>query len=435
MPVDYKVAIDKLRHILPFINSVAIIEGLYDLVYSTENWDIKEDITRFMSLWLSKKRQPIVISGNKYLVRICTSDRLVASSIRGKGHIVGGKDDERTIITFIEPDGIIPFTTMEIARLLASLKGKDPYLDENKKSGKKIKKMKDAASYSKRVEQKKFEIDTVSSQNQNELKLDLPFTARLMAYYRALESKRDKPLIIDPFAEHLAGDLSSYLNDHIRFSEMDYPIVRSFYIDENLLKPWCKTQKESQIVLLGGGLDTRVYRFKPLQKNIHIIFEIDFPNVIYYKEEILKDEKPFCGLVRLSADLSNHKWISFLLKCGFSKNIPTFWVLEGLAYYIERQDFTSLLLKIAEISAKTSQIFIDIMQLSRWYSFPYTSNGVVGDPFSRHFKWGLDIKFVQSFLAKVGWNVSCSFADNHDQGRDVGQKAMIFIHGERASTM
>ncbi len=435
MPADYKSAINKLKSSLPFINSVAVVEEAGDLVYSTDNWEIKEDYVKIISLWSSMKRQNIIISGNKYLIRTCTSDRIVASSTTGEGHIIGAKDDERSIITLIEPDGIIPFTTMEIVRILASLKEKKPYLNEKLQLGKKIKLKKDGSSHSERVKQNKLDIDIIQLKKQNELKLDLPFTARLMAYYRAQESKRDDAIIIDPLAERLAGDLSPYLNNHIRFSEMDYPIVRSFYIEKNLLKPWCITHKESQIVLLGAGLDTRAYRFKPFHKNKHTLFEIDFPEVIQYKNEILKNEKPFCNLVRLSTDLSKPQWISSLLKIKFSTSTPTFWVLEGLAYYIEKQDFTSLLLKIAEISTKTSQIFIDIMQLSRWYSFPFTSDGIVGDPFSRHFKWGIDIKLVQSFFAELGWNVTCSFADDYDQGRNVGQKAMIFIHGERTSTM
>jgi len=435
MVEDYKIALNKLKRILPFVNSVALVEGRGKLVYSSDNWDIKEDFVKIISLWSSMKRQPVIISGNKYFIRTCTSDRIVASSTTGEGHIIGAKDDERSIITLIEPDGIIPFTIMEIVRILASLKEKKPYLNEKVQLGKKIKLKKDGSSHSERVKQNKLDIDIIQLKKQNELKLDLPFTARLMAYYRAQESKRDDAIIIDPLAERLAGDLSPYLNNHIRFSEMDYPIVRSFYIEKNLLKPWCITHKESQIVLLGAGLDTRAYRFKPFHKNKHTIFEIDFPEVIQYKNEILKNEKPFCNLVRLSTDLSKPQWISSLLKIKFSTSTPTFWVLEGLAYYIEKQDFTSLLLKIAEISTKTSQIFTDIMQLSRWYSFPYTSDGIVGDPFSRHFKWGIDIKLVHSFFAELGWNVTCSFADDYDQGRNVGQKAMIFIHGERTSTM
>jgi methyltransferase (TIGR00027 family) len=116
---------------------------------------------------------------------------------------------------------------------------------------------------------------------------EITFTARLMAYYRAQECKHSHPLIVDPFAERLAGDLSAYLNKHKRYTEMDYALVRASYLENNLLTPWCKAQRNSQIVLLGAGLDTRAYRFEPLQTNTHTIFEIDFPSVICYKEELL----------------------------------------------------------------------------------------------------------------------------------------------------
>lgn len=68
-----------------------------------------------------------MMSGEKYLIRTITSDRFVASSIRGESHIIGAKDDERTMIALIEADGIIPFTIIEMARVLASFITKEPF--------------------------------------------------------------------------------------------------------------------------------------------------------------------------------------------------------------------------------------------------------------------------------------------------------------------
>ncbi|MFX1297543.1 MAG: class I SAM-dependent methyltransferase, partial [Promethearchaeota archaeon] len=260
----------------------------------------------------------------------------------------------------------------------------------------------------------------------------VPFTARLMAYQRAQESKRDSPLLIDPFAERLAGDLTKYLKKHVRYSEMEYPLVRCYHIEEQLLTPWCKKYVKSQIVLLGAGLDTRAYRFKPFQSNTHILFEVDFPNVIHYKESILEDKQPLCRLVRISVDLSDPDWTSYLMNSGFSSDIPTFWVLEGLVYYMEQRVVASLLANTAEISVENSEIFVDLFHASRWVSFPTIINGLVTG-FAKHFKWGLDIKLAPSFFATTGWKVSCAFADEYDQGRNVGQKAMIFVHGIRAT--
>ncbi|MFX0086384.1 MAG: class I SAM-dependent methyltransferase [Candidatus Hodarchaeota archaeon] len=252
----------------------------------------------------------------------------------------------------------------------------------------------------------------------------VPFTARLMAYYRAKEYKNDSPLISDPFAEKLAGDMSSYVKKH-RFvtGRGDYPLVRSYYLEKNLLAPWCKSQVKSQIVLLGAGLDTRAYRFIPLQTNSHFIFEIDFSSINQYKEEILKTDKPLCRLTRISSDLSQLDWSSKLIKAGFSFDIPTFWILEGVVYYMKQDIVKSLLKKAAEICTDNSQIFVDIC-------FPALADLSFG-PFTRYFKWGLEKKSVSTFFKSTGWEVSCFFADNHDQGRDVGQRGMIFVHGIR----
>jgi methyltransferase (TIGR00027 family) len=255
-------------------------------------------------------------------------------------------------------------------------------------------------------------------------KTDVPFTARLMAYYRAQECRRDSPLIVDPFAEDLAGDMFSYTEKHEFVSKKgDYPLVRSYYIEQNLLTKWCCNRKKTQIVLLGAGLDTRAYRFPPVKMNDHTIFEIDFLYVINYKEKILRDKKLLCNLRRVPADLSQPDWTSHLIKSGYSFEIPTFWILEGLVYYVEQNMVISLLTNLAEISHRKSKIFVDVC-------VPALADLVFG-PFTRYFKWGLNKKDITSFFVKTGWNVSCSYADDHDQGRDVGQRGLIFVHGDK----
>jgi methyltransferase (TIGR00027 family) len=428
MPIDYESAVNNLMQDLLFINEVYIIEGVKDIVFSTVKKDIEKELDRTINNWLSLNFQSIIFSGEKYVIRQCTKDRLVATSINGTGHIVGVKDEIRKILALIEPDGIIPFTTMELARTIESFRATKPYILDNISVGNKIQKMEEIMDLEKMI----IDEASIVIEEKSDEDTGIPFTARLMAYYRALELKKESPLIEDPFAERLAGDLSSFMNSHIRYSEMDYPLVRSNYIENYLLTPWCRTQKRSQIILLGAGLDTRVYRFKPLQTNAHIVFEIDFPSIIQYKEEVLKDEKQLCSLVRLSLDLSNPDWTKKIIESGYSINIPTFWILEGLVYYMKQEDVKSLIAESAQISTNNSQIFVDIMQQSRWVSSSDTLYSLSKDPVSKHFKWGLDIKLAPSFFLDIGWDVSCSFADDYDQGRNVGQKAMIFIHGVRA---
>jgi methyltransferase (TIGR00027 family) len=250
----------------------------------------------------------------------------------------------------------------------------------------------------------------------------VPFTARLIAHYRAEETRRKSPLISDPLAERLAGDLSSYFKKHKRTKGTgDYAVVRTHYIDEKILRPWCENHRKSQIVMLGAGLDARAYRYTPLREGEHTVFEVDFEVVNRYKQDVLKSEIPLCTLVRLSADLSNPQWIYDLHENGYSRKVPTLWILEGVAYYLERDTVVSLLMNATKNCVMGSRIFADVC-------VPGLAEAVFG-PFMAHFKWGLKKEEVAEFFRKSGWTVTSSYADDHDQGRDVGQRGLIFVRG------
>lgn len=248
------------------------------------------------------------------------------------------------------------------------------------------------------------------------------FTARLIAYYRFLESKSQYPLIIDPLAKELAGDLTEYLNDNKHFSRLDYGLVRSYYIEQQLMKSWCLNHTRSQIVMLGAGLDTRAYRYEPLSRNSHKVFEVDFEDVIDYKTKILEDKTPLCEVIRVATDITADNFISELEKSGFNPELPTFWILEGLIYYIEKEDVLSLFNNLSASCSSGSMFFADVC-------VPVIAEMKFG-PFAKYFKWGIEMKEINSFFSDSEWEVSVSFADEFNQGRDVGQKGMIFIRGK-----
>jgi len=100
--------LSKIERFWPLKNSriiaVALIQGKDAILYSTDNWDISADVGRVISSWSSMNAQFIMLSGVKYSVLQCTSERLVATSIRGEGHILGTKDEDYTLILHVEPD-------------------------------------------------------------------------------------------------------------------------------------------------------------------------------------------------------------------------------------------------------------------------------------------------------------------------------------------
>ena len=135
MPVDPGTAIQMLLQKDPSIIAAAVIQGRDTILYSTDNWDVSADIAKVISSWNSMNAQFIMISGVKYSVLQCTSERLVATSIRGEGHILGAKDDEHKLIVYLEPDGEPMGATMDTARTLASLSSKGNYMDSNTQLG------------------------------------------------------------------------------------------------------------------------------------------------------------------------------------------------------------------------------------------------------------------------------------------------------------
>ena len=135
MPVDYEKAVKDLKSETD-IKSVAIIEGKYKIVYSTEDWDISEDIRKLVGIWDSQHGKSITVSDNKYSILQATPERLVATSIKGKGHILGAKDDERKVVVYAKPKGNMLTAYTAAARSLKSMSSKEPYMDEKIELGK-----------------------------------------------------------------------------------------------------------------------------------------------------------------------------------------------------------------------------------------------------------------------------------------------------------
>jgi len=135
MPTDPATIVYNLLQKDPSIIAAAVVQGSDTILYSTDNWDISADVSRVISSWNSLTAQFIKISGVKYSVLQCTSERIVATSIRGEGHILGAKDEEHKLIIYLEPDGEAMGATMDIARALSQLSSKQSYLDSNSQLG------------------------------------------------------------------------------------------------------------------------------------------------------------------------------------------------------------------------------------------------------------------------------------------------------------
>src|SRR5438270_9332320 len=126
-------------------------------------------------------------------------------------------------------------------------------------------------------------------------------TARWVAVYRALESRRPDALFHDPFAARLAGTQGEQIAGGIwRAARDGWPMVaRTRLIDDLILASIADGC--DRVLNLAAGLDTRPYRLA-LPAELTWV-EADLPGIIDEKERLLAAETPVCRLSREKVNL------------------------------------------------------------------------------------------------------------------------------------
>ncbi len=171
--------------------------------------------------------------------------------------------------------------------------------------------------------------------SKNEIK-DITDTALWIAAYRAEESNRKDALFSDPLAQVLIGDFGAALATYTqgsRFTSWSV-VIRTLIVDQfilNLINLGVDT-----ILNLGAGLDTRPYRL-PIGPDIKWI-EIDFPQLINRKNNLLQTFKPNCHLERIALDLTSDNLRQSLFRDVSSKSKKVLILTEGVIPYLSNHD-------------------------------------------------------------------------------------------------
>lgn len=156
-------------------------------------------------------------------------------------------------------------------------------------------------------------------------------TALMVAACRALETDAPDGFVKDPFAARLAGERGmAILQGLARPEMMQFGVgIRSHFIDELLLEALGSNRIET-VLSLGCGLDTRPWRLD-LPRDLRWI-EVDFPEMLDYKEGLMSGETPRCRRERLTADL-NDPMQRRTLYTAVGQG-PAFMITEGLLMYL-----------------------------------------------------------------------------------------------------
>jgi methyltransferase (TIGR00027 family) len=245
-------------------------------------------------------------------------------------------------------------------------------------------------------------------------------TAENNAAVRAFESMHSVEVRIchDPYARHfvsdglqMATDLQSALAGQISDWEDRFPgicgaiAVRTRFIDDCLAAAIAKGLQ--QLVILGAGYDTRAMRLEGLKKDV-AVFELDHPATQKIKRQrcrsiqaVFPERIVFVPIRFGEQDLSRT-----LFDHGYRSAGKSFFIWEGMSYYLPAAVVEDTLAFIARHAAEGSSIVFD-------YVSPPVVHGVsrlveataltaalkhLGEPFV----FGIDPGSLEQFLGSRG---------------------------------
>ena len=224
-------------------------------------------------------------------------------------------------------------------------------------------------------------------------------TALWVAVYRAQESERPDALFRDPYARKLAGDRGMQITTAMPFAQRhswSYT-ARTWLVDRVLERE--VQQGTDMVINLAAGLDCRPYRMQ-LPASFRWV-EIDLPDILNYKQEVLAAERPACSLERVALDLRGTaaRRRAFQRLGGEAKRALV--ISEGLVIYLADDDAAELARDLSAplsfrrwVTDLTSPALLKMLQKS------------IGGPLSDA---GSPLKFAPrsgpEFFASCGWKL------------------------------
>jgi methyltransferase (TIGR00027 family) len=171
-------------------------------------------------------------------------------------------------------------------------------------------------------------------------------TARWVAFYRALETERSDALFRDPYARMLAGERGERIVAAMGGSRGGQWLLttRTVLIDHLVCGEIAKGA--DMVINLAAGLDARPYRLN-LPPELTWV-EVDVDDLITQKEDLLKDEKPVCGLERYRLNLVDTVARRNLFSELSQRTNRAVILSEGLVMYLSPDDVRSLSIDLAD---------------------------------------------------------------------------------------
>ena len=271
----------------------------------------------------------------------------------------------------------------------------------------------------------------------------ISYTAELICAFRSIGARDPDPktrnpdfmakYFVDPALQSTLPGLAVDFEDaKMAMDQMDnggfyYVNARTHHIDRLLVEA-LKTGVR-QVVILGAGFDSRAYRFHPAYPDVRF-FEIDLPATSASKqhrvEKLLGQNPEWVTFVPI--DFDTQTLDDVLGEAGFASEQQTFYIWEGVTYFISQAGVNSTLHVIAEKSAPGSQIVFDYV-LKDVVQGNYSAYGarkaakfvaLMGEPYT----FGISPKQLASFVHLHGLRLLSDLGP-----QDLTQRYLISSNG------
>jgi len=190
----------------------------------------------------------------------------------------------------------------------------------------------------------KPKLSTSNKNSEQDTNKQIRHTADVVAVIRYKEGEKESPLIYDPFARLF---VSPQGEEMLKTAIKSWPFF------------FCKKEAVKQIVILGAGNDMRAARLNFLKGRK--VFEVDFPDQITNKKQILKKELGTLpeNVICVGANLKETSLSNTLSQAGFNREEKSAFILEGLIYYLTPEDVDHLFEELFNISPPGNFFLLD----------------------------------------------------------------------------
>jgi len=222
-------------------------------------------------------------------------------------------------------------------------------------------------------------------------------TALWVAYFRAKETQRPDAVFRDPFAERLAGERGFHIANTLpQGNTQEWAWVARTYLFDMFLSSEINAGAD-MVVNLAAGLDARPYRMQ-LPKTLQWV-EVDFREIISYKQDVLANDEPRCQLERVSLDLSDiaarRKFFADLGNRARKIVVAS----EGLLIYFSQDEVASLAKDLAAV-AEIEKWVVDLASPGQLRIMQRTTGKKLGEA-GAAFKFGPPEG--ENFFRPYGW--------------------------------